>query len=635
MGGRSSALEFIRPTRTRMAGLWFGVAAVVVAGALGGVRPLDAYASTSSDYPMMGYNATHGAVSPDTTVSASNWDAFTLQHKVALGGFSVSSPAVAYNSSLNKNVVYVVTSGAPSVAAVDAATGTILWQEPLPADAYSSPTVFGNTVYFGSEDFDLYAYNATTGAQLCAFNTGGRIEASPLVVNMPGIGATVFVGDTGKSESHNFGHEWAFYGVGNTAGKPACSVDWMFDSWNNTNKGVDGGSWSSPALGTDTMGRQLLVFGSNQPDDSVYALNAVTGAQVWRFQTVSGSDSDVGAAPTISVPGVNGIADGAVYVMGKDQHEYALDFTTGALYWDFDLSSVNCSTDPVSGTALVADRDMVLFNFCKWIYAVSATATGTGTTTEMWRSAATSHSRASPIVSGASGNQVVLRPDKGGDEDAFKLSDGSELTPFNIGSTTTEITGTTAVSAGEVFIVGGDGALYILGLGTSPVVSSVSPNSGPPAGGTSVTIGGLNLASATSVTFGGASATITGDSATQITATSPPGAGTVDVRVTTGSGTSAITTADQFTYTTVGTAPVVKTLSPTSGPLAGGTVVTLTGTNLANATAVTFGGKPGTIQTDTSTQITVSSPPGKAGSVSVVVHSAGGISGKNHKFTYV
>ena len=115
--------------------------------------------------------------------------------------------------------------------------------------------------------------------------------------------------------------------------------------------------------------------------------------------------------------------------------------------------------------------------------------------------------------------------------------------------------------------MGGDGALYILGLGTSPVVSGVSPNSGPPAGGTSVTISGLNLASATSVTFGGASAAITADSATQITATSPPGTGTVDVRVTTGSGTSAITTADQFTYTTVGTAPVVKTLSPTSGPI--------------------------------------------------------------------
>src|SRR5579863_9698541 len=242
MGSRMSVLEFATPTKPRITPLLLGVAALVAVGAIGGVGPVDAHASSSTDYPMMGYNSTHSAVSPDTTVSASNWDAFTLQHKVSLGGFVLASPAVAYNSTLNENVAYVVTSGAPSVAAVDAATGTILWQDALPADAYSSPTVFGNTVYFGSEDYDLYAYNATTGAQVCAFNTGGRIEASPLVVDMPGVGATVFVGDTGKSESHNFGHEWALYGVGNTAGEPACSQAWMFDSWNNTNKGIDGGS---------------------------------------------------------------------------------------------------------------------------------------------------------------------------------------------------------------------------------------------------------------------------------------------------------------------------------------------------------------------------------------------------------
>lgn len=634
MGGISSTLGFTKPVNHRHARVWLGLAAVVVVGAVGGAGPIDAHAFTSTDYPMLGYNATHSSVSPDTTVSASGWNAFTLQHKVALGGFVLASPAVAYNTSLSKNVAYVVTSGVPSIAAVDAATGTILWQKPLPMDAYSSPTVFGNYVYFGSEDFNLYAYDATTGAQYCSFNTGGRIEASPLVENMAGIGPVVFVGDTGISESHNAGHEWALYGVGNTAGKPACSVYWSFNSWNNTNKGVDGGSWSSPAMGTDHLGRQLLVFGSNQPDDSVYALNAVTGVEVWRFQTIISSDSDVGAAPTISPPGVNGITDGAVYVMGKDHHEWALDFTTGVLYWDYDLSLVNCSFDPVSGTALVGN--MVLFNYCKWIYAVSATATGAGTTTQIWRSPASlGHSRASPVVSGGAGNQVVLRPDKAGNVDAYKLATGAALTAFNIGSTTTEITASTAVSRGEVFAAGVDGNLYILGLGTSPVVSGVSPNSGPTGGGTAVTISGVNLTGATSVTFGGVAASFTNVSDSQINATSPAGSGTVDVRVTTGKGTSAITTADHFTYGTVSTAPVVTTLSPTSGPAAGGTPVTISGNNFSGATSVTFGGKSVAFHIVSNTEITTTSPPHAVGSVSVVVHSPAGHSSKNHKFTYV
>jgi hypothetical protein len=84
---------------------------------------------------------------------------------------------------------------------------------------------------------------------------------------------------------------------------------------------------------------------------------------------------------------------------------------------------------------------------------------------------------------------------------------------------------------------------------TAPTVDSVIPNSGPTAGGTSVTIGGTNFTAATAVAFGTAAATTyTVNSATQITAMSPPGPGVVDVTVTTANGTSAPSSADLFTY---------------------------------------------------------------------------------------
>ena len=84
----------------------------------------------------------------------------------------------------------------------------------------------------------------------------------------------------------------------------------------------------------------------------------------------------------------------------------------------------------------------------------------------------------------------------------------------------------------------------------APTITGVSPGSGPPTGGTQVTITGTGLFSPSAVQFGGtAAASFTVRSSTEITAVSPPGsAGTVSVTVTTPYGTSAPSDAARFTY---------------------------------------------------------------------------------------
>ncbi|OWG15640.1 hypothetical protein KDK82_3133 [Delftia sp. K82] len=138
------------------------------------------------------------------------------------------------------------------------------------------------------------------------------------------------------------------------------------------------------------------------------------------------------------------------------------------------------------------------------------------------------------------------------------------------------------------------------------------------------------------MTFGATAATgFTVNSATQITATSPAGTGTVDVRITTAGGTSATSAADQFTYVP---APTVTSISPASGSSIGGTTVTLTGTNFTGATAVTFGGTAATgFTVNSATQITATAPAGSAGTVDVRVTTTGGTSatGAAGQFTYV
>jgi hypothetical protein len=174
-----------------------------------------------------------------------------------------------------------------------------------------------------------------------------------------------------------------------------------------------------------------------------------------------------------------------------------------------------------------------------------------------------------------------------------------------------------------------------------PAVTSVSPSSGGSPGGEVVLIDGSNLGGATAVDFGpGNPATLVADSAGQIEARDPSGTAgtTVNVTVTTPGGTSAINAGDQFTYTTVSApAPVVTSISPTSGPNTGGNTVTINGTNLQDADAVAFADTQATILTDTSTDMTVTAPAGTSGTtVDVTVTTPSGTSAisPSDKYTY-
>jgi photosystem II stability/assembly factor-like uncharacterized protein len=66
---------------------------------------------------------------------------------------------------------------------------------------------------------------------------------------------------------------------------------------------------------------------------------------------------------------------------------------------------------------------------------------------------------------------------------------------------------------------------------TAPTIERVSPASGPP--GTVVTLRGINLSGATSVSFGGTAAGVTSDSARKLVTAVPPGASSGRISITT------------------------------------------------------------------------------------------------------
>ena len=151
----------------------------------------------------------------------------------------------------------------------------------------------------------------------------------------------------------------------------------------------------------------------------------------------------------------------------------------------------------------------------------------------------------------------------------------------------------------------------------TPTVTGISPASGPAAGGTVVTITGTNFTGATSVSFGGASASFTVNSATSIIATSPAGTGTVDVVVTNSSGSSATSAADRFTYIpTLILSPV--SLPAATAETAYSQTLTASGGTAPYTYAVSSGALPAGISLNPTTGV-LSGTPTAAGSFSFTI----------------
>ena len=82
-------------------------------------------------------------------------------------------------------------------------------------------------------------------------------------------------------------------------------------------------------------------------------------------------------------------------------------------------------------------------------------------------------------------------------------------------------------------------------------------------------------------------------------------------------------TAATFSWT-ISAAPIVRSVSPNSGPAAGGTAVTITGTNFAAGATVTFGAAAASnVVVVSGTQITATTPAGSAGAVTLTVTDLG------------
>ncbi len=366
-----------------------------------------------------------------------------------MGSPAVSSPVTGYDATLKATLVYEGTTSG-YLEALNAQNGAIVWSDSLGVPILGSPTVYQHDLWVGTYvSGRLYKVDALTGVVLCQLSLGtGTDLSSPTVATPPGGRAAVFLGvqDNGIES-----------GPIMAINESTCKVEWSVIPY-----AQESGSWNPTSFAVDATGEPLVLAGSANPDSTVYALDARTGATVWSNRNLHPQSDDVGAGITLSPHGANGLADGRAYYPGLDGILYAIDLTTGATEWTFNFAAATTpsaynggrSAAALSGTSLV-------FGTGTGVMAVDAVRG-----TEIWDSAKTvgpdTEIISSPLIAGPPGQQVVVYGDMNGSVRVLRLSDGSLLYSF---PTHGYIMASPADSGGRIVIPSSDGFLYSFGIG--------------------------------------------------------------------------------------------------------------------------------------------------------------------------
>jgi outer membrane protein assembly factor BamB len=199
--------------------------------------------------------------------------------------------------------------------ALDKETGAEVWRQPQGQGQDPSPLVGApaldesrTVVVVGSEDHNLYAYNAMTGAPLpwSPFTAGDKIWSTPIIRN-----GTVYFG----SHDHNI------YAVDLASGQ---------EKWHFATEGA--------VVAQPLLFQNMVIIGSF--DRKLYALNAEDGTLQWEFE----ADNWFWAGAVAN--------DMTIFAPSMDGNVYALD-AGGNLLWEHQMGEPIVSTPALLPQGLV------------------------------------------------------------------------------------------------------------------------------------------------------------------------------------------------------------------------------------------------------------------------------------------
>jgi outer membrane protein assembly factor BamB len=324
-----------------------GVAALVSLLAVAGV--LLVFASGDGDDAV----ADGDDVDADATLPVDLPLDITEQWGFETGGNVVGSPAVADD-------VAVVGSEDNNVYALDAGTGAERWRHATEGMVKAAPAVGGDQVYVGSWDANLYALDLATGAERWKVPIGHQIYASPVVVGEQVLVAAdqLYVFDRDGDEIGTFDPKPALENAQMLA-TPAVDGDTVVLGVNDGADGVDAGWVSamrlsdrtelwSVALGGEIIASPLIADGVAYAaglDGVVHAFDLATGQERWQVDL----ESPVRSSPAL--------AGGRLFVGTTDGRLVAVEVASGEVAWAMEAQAAVNTTPVVVDGLVVAGSD--------------------------------------------------------------------------------------------------------------------------------------------------------------------------------------------------------------------------------------------------------------------------------------